>query len=135
MSDPIRDLQEESKRSVFAVSAFFLVTSSETVELMLAKLRGLCKYGVSDKQVHLTSALVTATLEQLGSNDKFEWQLKLSFDVLGEQRTGAFQFRNVPDKGFEVEVILPGFAAANAPGFLDDVKGFQTEFMPPAYYH
>ena len=135
MSDPIRDLQEESKTSVFAVSAFFLVTSSETFQLMLAKLRGLCKYGVSDQQLHLISALVTATLAQLSSNDDFEWQLKLSFDVLGEHRKGAFQFRNVPNKGFEVELILPGFAAANAPGFLDNVKGFETAFMPPAFYH
>lgn len=135
MSDPITKLQEELRGSSTPVSAFFLITSSESISLMVQRLHTLCSFGVTAKQVDAIADTVTDALLHYTPDNDYYRRCELQFQVNDECFTGEFCYiRNIPGKGFEVEVTLPGIIASSACGFVDNKNGFWTAFMPPGFY-
>src|SRR5262249_28916460 len=102
MSNPLYDMPDKLRRSTSPVSAFFLVTSRESVDLMVQRLRVLYNFGVTAEQIDAIAETVTEALERYTPDDYFYRRCKLRFRVNGEHREGEFCYiTNIPGKGFE----------------------------------
>lgn len=128
-------LAEEMRGSTLPVSAFFLVTSSQSVNLMVQRLRALCEFGVTTDQIAEIERTVARALRYRSTSHDYLTKCALRFQVDGEFYTGdVCNIRNMPGKGFEVEIAIPGIIASKTSGFIDNQSGFWTAFLPVSFY-
>jgi hypothetical protein len=134
MFDPIRKLQAELRTSTGPISTFFLIEKSAQMDIMAEKLRLLYFHGVTASQIDAAIFFTARVLTTESPERDFERRTRFLFRLEGEDSPfkGSFDIRNVPGKGFEVELIMPGIVASNVPAFFEN--GFFTAFMPPSFY-
>lgn len=129
-------MQEEARAGTNPVSAFFLLTSEAGIPVLVEKLRTLQRYGITDQQCDAVANLAKELFRRYTPADSFRESVNdLWYDVDGVRCWGRVQIRNIPGRGFEVELELPGILAETTPALCGDGHtGFWTAFMPPAFY-
>lgn len=132
MAESVDQMRERLRSSLDPVSAFYLVDSQVAINAMLAKAAALGPFGVSGEQLAAIGEAAAEWVRHRAPAPSAPRQLWLEFRVEGRAKQGLVEFADVPGRGIEVQVILPGLVAATAPGFLAD--GFWCAFMPPSFY-
>jgi len=139
MTDWADKLAAEHRESTLPVSAFFLIATSEGVARMASKLAALQDWGVTIGQVEFIAAVANEVWRRHTPADRVEVRISSLWFAVGDphwpegRRPGALTIRNIPGKGFEVELEVPGVVASRAPHFLGDgTDGFFCGFLPPA---
>jgi hypothetical protein len=132
MADEVEALRTRLRSSLDPVSAFYLVDSPTAIEQMLAKATALEPFGLTPVNLAAIRATTAEWLSNRSPPASFPCQIWLEFKAEGQIKPGLVKFAYVPSRGVEVQLILPGVVAANAPGFL--VDGFWCVFMPPSFY-
>jgi hypothetical protein len=131
-------LQAELRASSSPVSAFFLIDSSEAITRMMDKLGLLIPSGATTEQLGVVETIVRRASEngavEADFKERFTFEYNLKVTNFGIVK-GCLTIRNIPGRGLEAELILPGVLAASIAGLLGDGRdGFFCAFMPPSFY-
>jgi hypothetical protein len=141
MVDWAERLANQNRESTLPVSVFFLIATPEAVTLMATKLAALQPWGVTTAQINFATTVATEVLRHHTPDQPVEVCIANFWFAVADpnwpegRRPGSVTIRNVPGKGFEVELQLPGVVASRALNFLGNGRdGFFCAFLPPAIY-
>jgi hypothetical protein len=141
MADWADEMAAKHRDSTLPVSVFFLITTPEGVTQMASKLAALQPWGVTTGQINFIAAVAHEVRLRHTPADSVEVRIRNLWFAVGDpdwpdgRRPGALTIRNVPEKGFEVELELPGVVASRASNFRGDgTDGFFCAFLPPSIY-
>lgn len=129
--ESVHELQQRLRSNLDPVSAFYLVDSPVGVDRMFDKLAGLTAFGASAEDLAALRASTSEWLRTRARTASSPWQMLFGLRIEGEARWGMAEFADVPGRGVEVQLILPG-RVATALGLQED--GFFCAFMPPSFY-
>lgn len=134
MVDPgLQRLQQEMRSSPYPVSAFYLIDTPASVNRLDQLLHQAFDALGMDLLAHTSVREVVEDAvanESPAVNFRRDLSWELSVDAKPEKVWAVI--RNVPNHGFEFELILAGSLLTRTAVLTDNE--FWSEFMPPAFY-